>query len=121
MLAERLRLSGADRRGFAASESFDVAHGRLAEETAVLTAELAYAFVTDFVRRTRRINPIRQHPLSCRLQPELFLVLDRTHRGQCPKLMVERWTPMRTISVSSSMCTGLASLTLSHAIALAVL
>jgi hypothetical protein len=56
-------LRGVDHSNFAVSQRFDVPHGRLAEETTVLAAELAYALVTDFIRRTRGINPIHQHPL----------------------------------------------------------
>src|SRR5438309_1137299 len=55
--------SSADRRNFTVPQAFDIPHGRLAEEAAVLTAELAYALVTDLVRRTLRIKAIRQHAL----------------------------------------------------------
>ena len=44
-------LGSIDRHDFAVSQSLDVAHRGLAEETAVLTVELAHALVADFIRR----------------------------------------------------------------------
>jgi len=83
-------LSDFDRRDFPVSQGFDIAHCWLAEETAVLPAELAYALVADFVRRARGINPVHEHALSCCLQLELLLVLERAHCRQSTELMVER-------------------------------
>ena len=62
-------LSSVDRPGFAVSQRLDIAHRRLAEETAVLPAELAYALVAHFVSRARGIHPVHEHALPGRLQP----------------------------------------------------
>jgi hypothetical protein len=83
-------LSDFDRRDFLVSQGFDIAHCWLAEETAVLSAELAYALVADFVRCACGINPVHEHALSCCLQLELPLVLERAHCRQSTELMVER-------------------------------
>src|SRR5262249_55229978 len=71
------------------AKSFDIAHGRLAEEAAVLSVELADTLVADFVSCTRCVHSIHKHPLSCPLQPQLLLVLKRAHRGQCAELMMK--------------------------------
>src|SRR5437660_11479788 len=71
------------------SKSFDIAHGRLAKEAAVLPVELADAFVADLVSCARGVHSIHKHPLPCPLQPQLLLVLKWTHRGQSAKLMMK--------------------------------
>src|SRR3977135_2561426 len=68
----------------------NVPNWRKAEATAVLTAELADAFVSDLVGRRRRIQAVHQHPLSRSLKPEHLLVLQRTHGRQCTELVMER-------------------------------
>ena len=66
----------------------NVPHGRLAEETAVFAIELGGAFVPDLKSRARSITAAVEHQASSRLQPELFLILKRTHRRQHPEMMV---------------------------------
>src|SRR5882757_1060268 len=68
----------------------NVPNRRKAEATAVLTTELADAFVSNLVGRGRRIQAVHQHPLSRSLKPEHLLVLQRTHGRQCTKLVMER-------------------------------
>ena len=86
-------LSGVDGHDLAITQVPDVAHGRLAEEAAVLAVELADAFVADFIGGAGGIQPIHQHALSCGLEPELLLVLERTHCRQRAELMVECRNP----------------------------
>src|ERR1700686_1586489 len=71
------------------SKSFDIAHRRVAKETGVFSVELADALVADLVSCARGVHPIHKHPLPCPLQPQLFLVLKRAHRGQCAELMMK--------------------------------
>ncbi len=75
--------------GLVLFEGFDVSHGRLAEEAAVLSAELADAFVANFVGSAGCVEAIQQHALACRLEAELFLVLQRAHGGEIAELVVE--------------------------------
>lgn len=63
------------------SQGFDIAHGWLAEEAAVLAVELADAFIANFVRSAGGIDPVHEHALSGGLQPELLLILKRAHGG----------------------------------------
>jgi len=64
-----------------------------AEETAVLTNELRWAFVTDFESGPRSIQVLVQHQALCLIQPYPFLVLQRTHSGQIAKILMTRWRP----------------------------
>src|SRR6516162_6730355 len=66
------RCCGSDRRNLAALQSFYIPHRRLAKEAAVLTAELAHAFVANFICRARRIKATDQHSFPGRLQSQLF-------------------------------------------------
>lgn len=63
------------------SKSFDIAHGRLAKEAAVLSVELTDTLVADFVSCARGVHAIHKHALPCPLQPQLLLVLQWAHRG----------------------------------------
>jgi hypothetical protein len=56
---ESVLLGGAGCRNSALSHRLDVAYRRLAEKTAVLTAERAYAFISDFVCGVGGVNAIR--------------------------------------------------------------
>ncbi len=62
----------------------------LAEEAAIFAVELAGALVSHLERRTGRVQTIHQHPFSRCMQPKLLLILQRTHGGQRPKMMVQR-------------------------------
>jgi len=53
--------TGVDRHDFAVAEGFDIAHGRLAEEPAVLAVELACALVADLEGGACGIEPPRHH------------------------------------------------------------
>ena len=66
----------------------NVPHGRLAEETAVFAIELRSAFVADLKSRAGGIKTIVQHQAPGRLEPELFLILKRTHCSQHPEMMM---------------------------------
>ena len=68
----------------------DVPHRGLAEEAAIFAIELCRAFVADLKGRAGRIETIVQHQAPRRLKPQLFLILQRTHRGQHPEMMVQR-------------------------------
>jgi hypothetical protein len=59
-----------------------IAHRRLAEESAVFPIELARAFVADFEGGACCVHSIVQHPFSGHMQSQLFLELQRAHRGQ---------------------------------------
>jgi len=41
-------------------------------------------------RRTGRIYAIQEHEAPRRLQTKLLLILKRTHRRECPEMMVQR-------------------------------
>ena len=69
---------------------FDIPHRRLAEKPAVLPIELAGTFIADLESGTCGIQTFIQHSLSGYMQPKLFLVLKRAHRGQRSELMVQR-------------------------------
>src|ERR1700739_608322 len=69
---------------------FYVAHGRLAEEAAVLAIELAGAFVADFEGGAGGIEAVVEHAFARYMQAKLLLVLQRAHRSQRSKLMVQR-------------------------------
>ena len=73
----------------ARSKSFDIAHGRLAKEAAVLSVELTDTLVPDFESCARGVHAIHKHALPCSLQPQMLLVLKRAHRGQCAELMMK--------------------------------
>jgi choline dehydrogenase len=65
-----------------------MAHRRLAEESAVFPIELARAFVADFEGGACCVHSI-QHPFSGHIQSQLFLELQRAHRGQRTELTVQ--------------------------------
>ena len=71
------------------TQGFDIAHGWLAEEAAVLAVELADAFIANFVCSAGGVDPVHEHALACDLQTELLLILERAHGGQRPELVVE--------------------------------
>ena len=66
----------------------DVAHGRLAEETAVLTVKLASAFVSHFEGSAGSIKPLREHALTCNVQTKLFLILNGAHGSKRAEMVV---------------------------------
>src|SRR5271165_5765111 len=71
------------------TKSSDISEWGLAEQAAVFTVKLTGAFVPDFKRRTCGVQAVHQHSAARSLQTKLFLILQRTHRGQFPKMMVE--------------------------------
>src|SRR5271165_6457365 len=72
------------------TESPNIPHGWLAEETAILAIELGGAFVSDLEGRTGGVQTIDEHASSRCLQSNLLLILKRTHGGQRPEMMVQR-------------------------------
>ncbi len=89
MLIEGSRSGGVDGEDLALAQRLDVADGGLAEEAAVLAAELADAFVADFVSGAGGVESIHEHALSRGLQAKLLLILERAHGGECAELMME--------------------------------
>src|SRR5438445_1173481 len=85
----QLWLSNIDLGDVALSQGLDVSNGRLAEESAVLAAELAHTLVADLVRSVCSIETVHQHSLACSLEPQLFLILQRAHCGKRAELMVK--------------------------------
>lgn len=83
-------VGGLQGRRSGGAEGSDVANGRLAEKAAVFAIELAGAFVADFEGCTGGVETVHEHALARRLQPELLLVLKRTHGSERAKMMVER-------------------------------
>ena len=82
--------SGSDRHGFAVLQGLDIANWGLAKESPVLTIELARAFVADLERRSCRIQFTREHALPRSVQAKLLLKLQRTHRSNGAKMVVQR-------------------------------
>src|SRR5947209_11244322 len=72
------------------SKVANVPHWRLPEEPAVLAIELAGALTSDFKGGAGRIEAGSEHPRASCLQPQLFLILQRTHRGQHAEMVVQR-------------------------------
>ena len=70
-------------------EGWDVTDGWLAEEAAVFAIELAGTFVADFEGGAGGVEAVHEHALARCLQPELLLVLERTHGGERAEMMVE--------------------------------
>src|SRR6266568_8266203 len=85
----QLWLSNIDLGDIAFSQGLDVSNGRLAEESAVLAAELTHALVADLVRSACGIETVHQHALTRGLEPQLFLILQRAHCGKGAELMME--------------------------------
>ncbi len=67
----------------------DVAQRRLVKKTAVLAVELGGAFIADPKRRGRCIEMLREHQPPRFVQTQPFLELQRTHRRQPPKVVME--------------------------------
>ena len=67
----------------------NIPHRRLAEETAVFAIELAGTFISDLESGACCVETFVEHALSRDVQPELFLILQGTHCGQRPELMVQ--------------------------------
>ena len=72
------------------SASFNVAHWRFAEESAVLSIELAGTFIADFEGRCCGIETFMKHAFARDVQPEMLLVLKRAHCCEGTEVMVER-------------------------------
>src|SRR5258705_8886277 len=83
-------LSGSDRHDFAVSHGPDIANWGLAKESPVLAIELARAFVADLERCACRVQFTREHALPRGMQAKLLLKLQRTHRRQGAKMVVQR-------------------------------
>jgi len=66
-----------------------IAYWGLSEEAFVLPVELARTFVSHLEGCAGSINFLREHPLPCRTEPELFLKLKRTHRGETTEVMMQ--------------------------------
>lgn len=79
-------------RGFgeAGAQRLDIAHGGLAEKAAVLTTELAGAFITNFKGGAGRIESLMEHALPSDVQAQVLLILERAHGGECAEVMMER-------------------------------
>src|SRR6266481_1683858 len=71
------------------AEGADIAHGWLAEQTAVFAIELSGAFVSDFKGGTGGIQTIHEHAFASCLQAKLLLILKRTHGGERTKMVVQ--------------------------------
>ncbi len=82
-------LSFSGRHSADALPRFHIPHRRLAEEAAILAVELAGALIAYFKGRARRVQPFGDHPSARRVQPQPLLILQRTHRGQRAKVMVQ--------------------------------
>ena len=67
----------------------DVAQRRLVKKTAVLAAEVGGALIADFERRGRCIEMLREHQPPRFVQAQPFLVLQRAHGRQPPKVVME--------------------------------
>src|SRR6266568_4901470 len=85
----QLWLSNIDLGDVALPQGLDVSNGRLAEESTVFAAELAHTLVADLVRSACSIETVHQHSLARGLEPQLFLILQRAHRGKRAELMME--------------------------------
>ncbi len=68
---------------------FDVAHGGLAEEAAVLAIELAGAFIADLEGGAGGIEAFIEHAFPGYMQSKLLLVLQGAHGGERTELMVQ--------------------------------
>ena len=68
---------------------FDIAHGGLAEEPAVLPIELACTFIADLEGGACGIQAVIEHAFPGYMQPKLLLVLKGAHRGQRSEMMVQ--------------------------------
>jgi hypothetical protein len=75
------------------AEGPNIPHRRLSEEAAVFAIESAGTFVSDLKSRTRCVQTIHEHAFPRCLQPNLLLILKRTHGGQRPEMMVQRGPP----------------------------
>jgi hypothetical protein len=82
-------LSNTDLGDVALSQCLDISNGKLAEESAALTAELAHTLVADLVRSACSIKTVHQHSLARCLEPQLFLILQRAQCGEGAELMME--------------------------------
>src|SRR5918998_1981823 len=71
-------------------ELLDVPSRRIAEQPAILATELRRTLVPDLIRCARRVHRPCQHQPPSFLEPELLLVLQRTHRGYRLEVRVER-------------------------------
>src|SRR6516165_4498008 len=69
----------------------NVLGGRTAEEAAVLPAELRSAQIAHALARGA-VHHGREHQTSRLLQPQYFLVMQRAHRSDRLKVLVERGT-----------------------------
>ena len=83
-------MGGLQRGSTGGAEGPDVADGRLTEKAAVFAIELAGAFVADFEGGAGGVEAVHEHALARCLQPELLLILKRTHRSERAKMMMER-------------------------------
>src|ERR1017187_6502361 len=87
VLATMDRLNG---RSAWRAKSPNIAHRRLAEETAVFAVEFAGAFVAVLEGGTGGVQAIHEQASPRGVQPKLFLILQRTHRGERSEMMVQR-------------------------------
>jgi hypothetical protein len=71
-------------------ECLDISQGRLAEEAPVFPIKLTGALVSHFERDGRGIKVICEQARPGRLQSQLLLILQRTHRRQGTEMMMER-------------------------------
>ncbi len=72
------------------TQAADISDWRLAEQAAVFTVELTGAFVSHLKCDSGRVDIVGEHAGSRGLQPNLLLVLKRTHRCQRAEVMVKR-------------------------------
>ena len=72
------------------SEGGDVPRRRATEKAGVLAAELRRTEIADLARRAPGVQHARQHQVSCLLQAEHLLVLQRRHVGDRLEVLVER-------------------------------
>src|SRR5580698_2246356 len=83
-------MSVVGREGTGEQAGFGVAHGRLAEEAAVLAIELAGAFVANFEGGACGVEAGVEHAFARDVETQLLLILQRAHGGERAELMMQR-------------------------------
>jgi hypothetical protein len=68
---------------------FHVAHRRCAEEPLVLAGEVRGVAVPHVVAGACGVEALAEHQTAGFLEPQLLLELQRAHRGEHPKVVVE--------------------------------
>ena len=79
-----------NRRRALGTQASNIADGGLAKQAAVFTIELTRTLISNGKGHARRVNAVGEHPCPRFLQPDLLLVLKRTHRRDRPEMMVKR-------------------------------